>query len=82
MNSRVGQVWNYGGDIYLVVDAPFEAPLVREVMNMDVWYHPCRMLNESVNTVLGESEGHLWEDTSSERAEHGLIVSVRRERIT
>lgn len=82
MNDRTGQVWRPDRSIYLVVDVPFKAPRVREVMGTDVWYHPCVAIDEGIHTVLGETIGHPWEDVSVDRDRRGYFVRVVRERIT
>lgn len=83
MNDRTAQVWQYDRSIYLIVAAPFKAPRVREVMGLDVWYHPCVVIDEGIHTVLGETEGKPWEDIESTELflEEMLITRVKRKRI-
>lgn len=82
MTDRTGQVWHFAGSVYLIVGPPVEATRVREVMNKDVWYHPCFMIDESAHTVLGETVGSSWEDEPARKWADGEIrVNARRERI-
>lgn len=81
MNGRVGQVWRLGDTIYLVVDAPFEAPQVSDVMRANVWYHPCVLIEDGVVTILGEIVNRSWEDDATPSMDGMIIVSMRRERI-
>lgn len=79
MIDRVGQVWDYAGGVFLVVGSP-EIAHLREVMNTDVWYHPCVELSCGEFTVLGETDEAPWEKEIKFQAS-AVALTVGRERV-